>query len=340
MSEDKTRAVLLAHGGGGVMMQQLIRDIVLSRFGNPTLDKLEDAAVLAPPHTRIAFTTDAFVVKPIVFRGGDIGYLAVCGTVNDLACAGARPLALSLAMVIEEGLPFATLERVLDSAAQAAREAKVEVVAGDTKVVERGAADALFLTTTGIGAIPEGVALSPERVQPGDAVIVTGSLGDHGIAILSERQGLAFETPVKSDVAPLAELAACAVGCAGEKLHCMRDPTRGGAAAVLNEIASAAGVEIAIEEAQVPVHVEVAAACDMLGLDPLHVPNEGKLLIFCAPDAADPVLGALRDHPLGTEARHIGSVLGKRKARVVLRTKIGGTRILSMPYGEQLPRIC
>ena len=340
MSREEAQRIMLAHGGGGTLMQQLIRDTILSRLGNPTLDRLEDAAVLAPPRSRLAFTTDAFVVNPLFFQGGDVGRLAVCGTVNDLAAMGGQPLALSLAMVAEEGLLLSTLERVLDSVAQAAREAEVHIVTGDTKVVERGAADGLFLVTAGVGAVPEGVALSPKNVKPGDAVIVTGPLGDHGVAIISEREGMKFETPVESDVAPLAGIAALALECGTDRVHCMRDPTRGGAAAVLNEIAAAADVEIEVTEEHVPVRPEVAAACDMLGFDPLYVPCEGRLIIFCAQDAADRLVQRLKGHPLGAGAKRMGKVIGKGSARVTLRTGIGGTRILSMPYGEQLPRIC
>lgn len=340
MTREEEPRILLAHGGGGVMMQQLITDTVLSRLGNPILERLEDAAVLEPPNSRLAFTTDAFTVSPLFFRGGDVGRLAVCGTVNDLAAVGARPLALSLAVVVEEGLPLSTLERVLDSVAQAATEAEVQVVTGDTKVVEKGAADRLFLVTTGVGAVPEGIALSPKSIEPQDAVIVTGPLGDHGIAIISERKGLEFDTPVESDVAPLAGIAALGLECAGGGIHCMRDPTRGGAAAVLNEIASAAGVEIQIEEDQVPVRPEVAAACDMLGFDPLYVPCEGRLIIFCAQAAADSLVQRLKEHPLGTGTKRMGRVARRGDARVTMHTSIGGTRIVTMPYGEQLPRIC
>jgi hydrogenase expression/formation protein HypE len=351
---------MLAHGGGGVMMHELIGGLILRHLGNPTLDRLEDAAVLAPCGARLAFTTDAFVVKPLFFRGGDIGRLAVSGTVNDLAAVGAKPLALSLSLVIEEGLPISVLDRVLKSVAATAAEAGVEVVTGDTKVVERGAADGLFLITAGIGAVYDGAGrLSPAEVRPGDAVLATGTLGDHGIAIISQRSGIEFESPVQSDAAPLAGLLAHLFGtddrqgAAQERrlgdseigrnfqIHCMRDPTRGGTAAVLNEIAAAAKVEIELEEKLLPVRPEVAGACDMLGFDPLYVPNEGRLIIFCAEEAAGALIARLRGHPLGTDAARIGSV--KKTAasgRVLLRTRVGGTRILAMPYGEQLPRIC
>ena len=390
--------IMLAHGGGGVMMQELIGGLILRHLGNPTLNRLEDAAVLAPcgpfdgtqgrpEHSRmggsrLAFTTDAFVVKPIFFRGGDIGRLAVCGAVNDLAAVGAKPLALSLSLVIEEGLAISVLDRILQSVAATAAEAGVAVVTGDTKVVERGAADGLFLITAGIGAVYDGVNLSPAEVRPGDAVIATGTLGDHGIAIISQRRGIEFESPVQSDVAPLSGLLAhivavdghSAIGnlsavapalrssaaSAGEEesaggeeltkadrqsamlsaLHCMRDPTRGGTAAVLNEIAAAAKVEIEIEEKLLPIRPEVAGACDMLGFDPLYVPNEGRLIIFCAEEAAGLLVERLRSHPLGAGAVRIGSVTKGAQGRVVLRTRIGGTRIVAMPYGEQLPRIC
>ena len=340
MTSGEEPRVLLAHGGGGEMMRELIREVVVRHLGNPTLNRLEDAALLAPQGLRLAFTTDAFVVKPLFFRGGDIGRLAVCGTVNDLAAVGAMPIALSLSMVIEEGLPFSILDRALASVATAAVEAKVQVVTGDTKVVERGAADGLYLITSGIGSVPDDVVLSPLNVRPGDAVVVTGPLGDHGIAIISEREGLKFETPVESDVAPLADLAAHALAPAPGRIHCMRDPTRGGTAAVLNEIASAAGVGIEIEEEKLPIRPAVAGACDMLGFDPLYVPNEGRLVIFCSADAADEVVRHLREHPLARESVRIGSVRREEPGRVVLRTVIGGSRIVTMPYGEQLPRIC
>jgi hydrogenase expression/formation protein HypE len=351
---------MLAHGGGGVMMHELISGLVLRHLGNPTLDRLEDAAVLAPCGARLAFTTDAFVVKPIFFRGGDIGRLAVSGTVNDLAAVGAKPLALSLSLVIEEGLAISVLGRVLGSVAATAAEAGVEVVTGDTKVVERGAADGLFLITAGIGAVYDGAgALSPAEVRPGDAVIATGTLGDHGIAIVSQRSGIEFESPVQSDAAPLGGLVARLFAEGGDRgdseigksgspisrspnfqIHCMRDPTRGGTAAVLNEIASAAKVEIEMEEKLLPVRPEVAGACDMLGFDPLYMPNEGRLIIFCAGEAADALIARLRSHPLGAGAARIGSVKKGAGGRVVLRTRVGGARIVAMPYGEQLPRIC
>ena len=338
-STDKGK-ILLAHGGGGVMMQELIQDVILRHLKNPTLAALEDAALLASRPTRIAFTTDAFVVKPLFFRGGDIGRLAVCGTVNDLACAGAMPIGLSMAMILEEGLPLETLDRVLASVAAAAKEANVCVVAGDTKVVERGAADGLYVTTSGVGAVPDEAVLSPMNVRPGDAVIVTGPLGDHGIAIISERNGLEFETPVLSDVAPLSGLVGELLAAGPADIHCMRDPTRGGAAAVLNEIASAAQVSIEIEEDRVPVRPEVLGACDMLGFDPLYVPCEGRLVIFCADEAAESMVRRIEAHPYGAGAARIGTVTREKAGRVVLRTRLGGTRIVAMPYGEQLPRIC
>ena len=340
MTQKNDERILLAHGGGGVLMQKLIHDVILRHLNNPTLASLEDAALLAAQRTRLAFTTDAFVVKPLFFRGGDIGRLAVCGTVNDLACAGALPLGLSLAMIIEEGLPLATLDRVLASVAAAAEEANVYVITGDTKVVEHGAADGLYLITTGVGAVPDEAVLSPMNVRPGDALLVTGPLGDHGIAIISERNGLEFETPVESDVAPLAGLAAHVLLPAPENIHCMRDPTRGGAAAVLNEVAAGAHVCIEIQEASLPVRPEVRGACDMLGFDPLYVPCEGRLLIFCSGDAAESLVQHLQKHPLGRETAQIGTVQREQAGKVILHTHIGGTRIVTTPYGEQLPRIC
>ena len=338
--------ILLADGGGGERMMDLIRREILSRFAGAgaagsELARLSDAARLEAGAGAIAFTTDSYVVQPLEFPGGDIGRLAVSGTVNDLACAGARPMALSLALILEEGLGLDMLRRVLDSAALAAREADVPVVCGDTKVVGRGSADGLYINTAGIGRIEAGRALGAEAIRPGDAVLVSGTLGDHGIAVMSRREGLEFEAAVRSDVAPLWPLAEALLS-ACPNLRALKDPTRGGLAAALNELAEGAGARMRIEESAVPVRPAVAGACDVLGLDVLSVANEGKFVVVVARGEAQAALGAMRGHPLGRDAAVIGEVLpvkGKGP-RVTLRTAIGGERVLEMPYGEDLPRIC
>jgi len=336
--------ILLADGGGGERMMGLVRREILSRFapgGRGELARLGDAARIELPGTTIAFTTDSYVVRPLEFPGGDIGRLAVAGTVNDLACLGARPVALSLALILEEGLPLAQLQRVLDSAARTASEAHVAVVCGDTKVVERGGADGLFINTSGIGAIAAGRRLGAEAIRPGDRVLLSGTMGDHGIAVMSRREGLEFESAVASDVAPLWPLAE-AVLAASPNLRALKDPTRGGLAAAVNELAEAAGVGMRIEESAIPVRPAVEGACEALGLDPLTVANEGKFVVVVPPDEAEAVLRAMRNHPLGREAALVGEVTDApaRGPRVILRTAIGGERILEMPYGEDLPRIC
>jgi len=336
--------ILLADGGGGERMMNLVRREIVARFapaGRGELARLADAARLEAPGAMLAFTTDSYVVQPLEFPGGDIGRLAVAGTVNDLACAAARPVALALALILEEGLPLATLRKMLDSAAQTAREAGAEVVCGDTKVVGRGAADGMFINTAGIGVIENGRALGPEAIRPGDRVLVSGTLGDHGIAVMSRREGLAFESSVRSDVAPLWGLAeALLAACPG--LRALKDPTRGGLAAAVNELAEAAGVGMRLEESSIPVRPVVAGACEVLGLDVLNVANEGKFVAVVAPGEAEAALAAMRDHALGREAALIGEVTEAPSAgaRVVLRTRIGGERVLEMPYGEDLPRIC
>jgi len=332
--------ILLAHGGGGSLTKQLVQELVVARFGNPILAPLADSAVLDLPPGRLAFTTDSYVVNPIRFRGGDIGGLAVCGTVNDLAMAGARPLHISLALILEEGLPLDDLEAILDSAKAAAEEAGVAVVCGDTKVVERGAADGCYINTSGIGLIPQGVQLAMDGARPGDAVLLNGPVGDHGIAIMSEREGLAFASPVVSDVAPLAHLTAAILDASGKAVHVLRDPTRGGVGMVVCEVAEASSCDIELDETKIPVRPEVRGACELLGLDPLYVANEGKVVVFCAEEAAWRVLAAMRAHPLGRSAALIGRVLDGTRGRVTLRTAIGGLRVVDRPYGEQLPRIC
>jgi len=337
MSADR---VLLAHGGGGSLTKQLITDRIVARFGNPMLAPLADSALLDLPAGRVAFTTDSYVVKPLRFRGGDIGRLAVCGTVNDLAMAGARPLHLSLSLILEEGLSFADLEAILDSAKAAAEEAEVTVVCGDTKVVERGAADGCYINTAGVGVVPEGVAVGAERIEAGDAVLINGSIGDHGIAILSEREGLAFASPVTSDVAPLNGLVAAMLEAGGDGLHAMRDATRGGVGMVACEMAEGAGCDIELDEAALPVRGAVRGACELLGLDPIYVANEGKAVVVCDDGVASQVLTAMQAHPLGHAAAIIGRVTGGTRGRVTLRTAIGGRRVVEPPYGAQLPRIC
>ena len=331
--------ILLGHGSGGKLSAELIRDIFLPALKNPVLDKLDDQAVVEVGGVRLAFTTDSFVVKPLFFRGGDIGSLAVHGTVNDLAMGGARPMWLSAAFVIEEGLPMETLRRIVTSLGEAAREAGVTVVTGDTKVVERGKGDGLFINTSGIGVVPEGVRLSADQARAGDKVLLSGSIGDHGIAIMAEREGLEFETPLKSDSAALHTLVAAMLAVT-KSIRCLRDPTRGGLSSTLNEIAGASRVSIEINEDRIPVREEVRGACELLGLDPLYVANEGKLVAVVDPLEADAVLAAMRGHTLGREACIIGTVADARAGLVTMRTAFGTTRVVDMLSGDQLPRIC
>ena len=332
--------VLLAHGAGGKKSAELLRAVFLRQLGNPALELLGDAAVLSGVEGRLAFTTDAFVVAPLFFPGGDIGKLSICGTVNDLTAAGAKPLALSAAFIIEEGLEIATLEEIVASMRAAADEVGVSVVAGDTKVVPRGAADRLFITTAGIGVIPAGsTPPSPERAIPGDAVILSGAVADHGMAVMIQREGLRFAGPIHSDCAPLYHLIA-AVYAVVPEIHAMRDPTRGGLAAVLHEIAEQAGVAIEIDEQAIPVHADVRTACELLGIDPLHVANEGKMVLIVPATHAEVALDALHHHPLGREAALIGHVQAAPAGRVHLRTAFGTLRIVDLPSGDLLPRIC
>jgi hydrogenase expression/formation protein HypE len=339
--------ILLGHGSGGKLSAELIRDIFLPAFQNPVLARLDDQAIVNVNGQRLAITTDSFVVKPLFFPGGNIGSLAVHGTVNDLAMGGATPLFLSAAFIIEEGFSMDELRRVVSSLRQAAAEAGVQVVTGDTKVVEKGKGDGLFINTTGIGLVPEGVDLSADRARPGDKVILSGSIGDHGIAILAQREGLEFETQIQSDSAALHTLVAEILGAtsnitltATPALRCMRDPTRGGVSSTLNEIAERSRVGIELVESSLPIHEEVRGACELLGLDPLYVANEGKLIAIVAPEAADAVLQAIRHHPLGAEAQIIGTVHKENPGLVTMRTPFGTTRIVDMLAGDQLPRIC
>ncbi len=331
--------IVLGHGSGGKLSAELLHEIFLPFLRSPTLNRLDDQAVVQVNGSRLAFSTDSFVVKPLFFRGGDIGSLAVHGTVNDLAMGGATPLFLSAGFILEEGLEIETLRRVAESMGRAAEAIPIEIVTGDTKVVEKGSGDGLFINTTGIGLVPDGVHLSPLLVRPGDRVLISGPIGDHGIAILAEREGIEFATELASDSAPLHGIAA-AILAASPEIHAMRDPTRGGVSSALNEIAARAGVGITIEETAIPVREEVRGACEMLGLDPLYVANEGKLLAFVDSRAAETVLDAMRRHPLGSDAAIIGTVTGAHPGLVLLRTPFGTTRIVDMLPGDQLPRIC
>jgi hydrogenase expression/formation protein HypE len=335
----KNGRVDMTHGSGGRAMAQLISELFARHFDNPFLRQGNDGAVLPPANGRLVMATDSHVVSPLFFAGGDIGCLSVHGTVNDLAVMGATPLYLSAGFILEEGFALADLERIVASMAQAAREAGVSVVTGDTKVVERGKADGVFITTTGVGVLPEGLALGGERVQVGDAVLVSGTIGDHGVAIMSQRDNLSFDAPVLSDTAALNGLVADLLA-SGVELHCLRDPTRGGLAATLNEIAAQAGVGMMLRERDIPVRPVVHAACELLGLDPLNVANEGKLLAFCPQAQAPALLAALRAHPLGRDAALIGEVLADDHHFVQLTTAFGGRRIVDWLSGDQLPRIC
>ena len=331
--------ILLAHGSGGSLTHDLIAQLFIKHFTHPALLRLDDAAVLAmQDEARIAFTTDSYVVSPIFFPGGDIGKLAVCGTVNDLAMVGAKPLYLSAGFIIEEGFPMVDLERIVASMSAMSREAGVAIVAGDTKVVNHGSADKLFINTAGIGLLPAGLEISGNRARPGDVVIVSGTLGDHGIAIMSQREGLAFSSTLESDCAPLNGLVAEMLA-AGE-IHALRDPTRGGLATTLNELARQSCVGIEIEEARLPIRQAVHGVCEMLGLDPLYVANEGKLVAVVAPEQAENIVQVMRAHRYGRDTAIIGRVVESHPARVVMRTLLGTSRIVDMLAGEQLPRIC
>jgi hydrogenase expression/formation protein HypE len=331
--------VLLGHGSGGKLSAELVRDLFLPAFDNPALSRLDDQAIVNVNGTRIAITTDSFVVKPLFFPGGDIGSLAVHGTVNDLAMGGALPLYLSAAFILEEGLPMATLRRVVTSLRRAATAAGVQVVTGDTKVVEKGSGDGLFINTTGIGIVADGIELSANGAKPGDKVLLSGPIGDHGIAILAQREGLEFETTIESDSAALHTLVANMLAATRE-LRCMRDPTRGGLSSTLNEIAEQSRVGIELQESAIPIREEVRGACELLGLDPLYVANEGKLVAIVAAQAADALLAAMRGHPLGRDAQIIGTVTSVNPGLVTMRTPLGTSRIVDMLAGDQLPRIC
>ena len=332
------KTIVLGHGSGGRLTAQLVHDLFLPAFDNEFLRKLDDQAVLNFGSARIAFTTDSFVVTPLFFPGGDIGKLAVHGTVNDLAMSGARPLYLSAAFIMEEGLPLDELSRITASMAEAAKAASVTIVTGDTKVVNKGSADKLFITTTGIGLVPHGVAISASNARPGDKVILSGTIGDHGMAVFSRRENLELESTIESDTAPL-HLLVQAMLAAGE-IHALRDPTRGGLATSLCEIAGSAGIGVEIQARRIPVREEVQAACEILGMDPLFVANEGKLVAFVAPAAADAILAAMRATTEGRDAAIIGEAVSAHPGMVLLKTEIGGSRIVDLPFNEQLPRIC
>ena len=330
--------IILAHGGGGELTQRLLAEHVFPKLGNALLDPMTDSAVINVPAGRVCMTTDAFVVQPLEFPGGTIGDLAVCGTVNDLAVMGATPKVLSLAMVLEEGLPLATLDRVIDSIAASAAAAGVVIATGDTKVVERGRGDGMTITTAGVGVLPDGVDMSPARASEGDAIIVTGRIAEHGLAIMSVREGLAFESELRSDVAPLNGLIA-AMLATGADVKFMRDPTRCGLAGLLADLSEATDLSIEIDETAVPISATTRHAAELLGIDPLTVANEGKCVVVVPCDQAEDVLTACRAHPLGEHAAIIGQLTGAPPL-VELITRAGGRRIVQRPYGEELPRIC
>jgi len=335
----KTTRIQMDHGAGGRASQDLVASIFMPALANPILTQLNDSALLEFQGVRLAMSTDSYVVDPIFFPGGDIGSLAVHGTVNDLAMRGAQPIYLSAGFILEEGLQLPDLERLVSSMAKAAQEAGVQVVAADTKVVEKGKADRIFINTAGVGTIPPDVDVAGQNAKPEDVILINGPMGDHGIAVLSTREGLSFQTAIKSDSAALNGLVAAMLETSS-KVHVLRDPTRGGVATALNEVAKQSGVGIELEESSLPVRTEVSAACEMLGLDPLYVANEGKVLVLVAPEEAELVLNTMRQHPLGQEACIIGKAVSEHPGRVVLQTGIGGRRILDMLSGEQLPRIC
>ena len=333
------KEIVLAHGSGGKLSQELMQKMILPHFRNELLAPLHDGALFSVGETRFAFSTDSYVVSPIFFPGGDIGKLAVHGTVNDLSMCGARPLYLSVGFILEEGLPMDDFWRVVKSMREAADEAGVSLVTGDTKVVDRGKADKIFINTSGIGVVPKGVNIDPKRARPGDKIILSGQIAVHGIAIMSVREGLEFETEIASDSAALNGLVE-AILATGKEVHVLRDPTRGGLTSALSEITQSAGTGMVIEEARIPISEEVKGACSILGLDPLYVANEGKMVAIVPADAADAVLAAMRGHPRGREAAIIGEVTADHAGFVLMKTRIGGTRVVEMLSGEQLPRIC
>jgi hydrogenase expression/formation protein HypE len=333
------KEIVLAHGSGGKLSHQLIAKIIAPQFANDLLAPLHDGAIFSLGEGRVAFSTDSYVVSPIFFPGGDIGRLAVHGTVNDLAMCGAKPLYLSVGFILEEGTPMEDFWQIVQSMRTAADEAGVQLVTGDTKVVDRGKADKIFINTAGIGLVPDGVNIHPARAQPGDKVIISGPIAVHGIAIMSVREGLEFESEIASDTAALNELVSDLLRACND-VHVLRDPTRGGVTSAITEIAQSAGVGIVLNEALIPIDEEVKGACEILGLDPLYVANEGKLIAIVAAEEAEAALGAMQKHPLGKEAAIIGEVVSDHPGFVTMKTRVGGMRVVDMLSGEQLPRIC
>ena len=332
--------IVMGHGGGGKLGNELVEHLFLPAFRNAALENLGDAAVLDLPGGKLAMSTDSFVVQPLFFPGGSIGELAVNGTVNDLAVSGAIPLYLSASFILEEGFPLAQLAAIVADMAKAAATAGVQIVTGDTKVVERGHGDGCYINTAGVGVLRDGISVGPRHAMPGDAILVSGTVGDHGMAIMSVREGLEFESQIRSDCAALNGLIANVLDAVGVSVHAMRDPTRGGLASTLNEIALASGVGILIDEPSLPVRPEVQSACELLGLDPVYVANEGKVVFFVAPEAAEEVLAVLHAHPLGKDAARIGAVTAEHPRMLVARTAMGANRVIPIQIGEQLPRIC
>ena len=337
--EMEPERILLAHGSGGRLSYDLIRELFLPPLHNPILATLSDAAIFSHQGVRLAITTDSYVVDPIFFPGGDIGSLAIYGTINDLAMGGAEPLFFSIGFILEEGFPVEELKVVVNSVKEAAQQCGVEIIAGDTKVVPRGKGDKIFINTTGLGVVREEIELSVDRVCVGDKIIINGFIGEHGIAVMSQREGLEFDTLIKSDAAPLWGFVSQMLE-ASQGLHLLRDPTRGGVATILNEVVSEQDFGIHLEEASLPIGEGVLGACELLGLDPLYVANEGKLIAFCKPGEVEPIMAAMKRHPYGREARVIGEVVATPPGKVIMKTRVGGTRLLDMLTGEQLPRIC
>ena len=336
---NKIERVTLAHGSGGEPSQKLIKELFLKEFNNPFLSPLTDSAILTFGTNRIAFTTDSYVVKPLFFSGGDIGKLAVAGTINDLSVTGARPLFISCGLIIEEGFEYKTLEKIILSMKKTALEAGVQIVTGDTKVVEKGAADKIYINTAGIGLVMDGIELQRERIKDGDSIIINGTIGDHGISVLSKREGIELESEIESDCKPLNSLI-MAVLESGADIKFMRDPTRGGLAATLNEFANGMEWGILLDETEIPIRDEVRSVSDILGFDPLYIANEGKVVVIVSSKDKDKVLNIMKNHPHGKEAKSIGEIVSSPKDIVALKTVVGGTRIVDMPSGEQLPRIC
>ena len=332
--------IVMGHGGGGKLGNELVEHLFLPAFRNPELENLGDAALLELGGSRLAMSTDSYVVQPLFFPGGSIGELSVNGTVNDLAVSGAEPKFLSASFILEEGFPLAQLAAIVEAMAKAAAMAGVKIVTGDTKVVERGHGDGCYINTAGIGLLRPGISVSPLRAMPGDAILISGTIGDHGMAIMSVREGLEFESQIRSDCAALNGMIAEVLAAAGASVHAMRDPTRGGLASTLNEIAAASGVGVEIDEPSLPVRTEVQSACELLGLDPVYVANEGKAVFFVAPQAAERILKILRAHPLGKDAALIGTVTAEHPRMLIARTAMGANRVIPIQIGEQLPRIC